>query len=74
MEMEWISFDDELPKKRNEWLLVFLPILGGGQDFPSISISCQRAEYVRYHAKKDGYTHWCRIPYPLPYPHLKEKE
>ena len=68
MEMKWISFDDELPKKRKEWVLVFLPILGAWADHPSLSVSCQKAEYARYHAKKDGYTHWCKIPYPLPLP------
>ena len=64
-ETKWIQLCDELPEG-DEWVVLFNPNWHYDMDFPGLSISCSNPEFARENAIKRGYTHWCRVPYPLP--------
>jgi len=68
MSPDWISLSDRLPEGQ-EWVLLFHPVSHTDEDFPGLSVTSSNPEYVRAgNAEANGYSHWARIPYPLPLP------
>jgi len=68
MNPEWIPLSERLPEGR-EWVLLFHPVEHTDEDYPGLSVNSCNPEYVRAgNAEKNGYSHWARIPYPLPLP------
>ena len=68
MNEQWVKLSDRLPEGK-EWVLLFNEISHTQEDFPGLSVTTSNPVYVRNgNAFKNGYTHWARIPYPLPMP------
>jgi len=67
MDPAWVELSDQLPEGP-EWVLLFHPRMHADVDYPGLSVITSNPEYVRINAQKNGYTHWSRIPYPLPLP------
>jgi len=67
MNKEWILLSEKLPEG-DDWVLIFHPGLHTDTEFPGLSVSASNPYYVRINAIKNGYTHWAKIPYPLPVP------
>ena len=66
-EIKWISFEEELPNIHlDECVLLFSYKLLEDKEFPGIPFEVSNPQYARTNAQKNGYTHWCRVPYPLP--------
>ena len=61
----WISLNECLPVGK-ETVLLFSPIVYFDPGFPGHSVSVSNPDFARENAIKRGYTHWCRITYPLP--------
>jgi hypothetical protein len=71
METNWIPLAEQLPEG-DECIIMFNPYRILDEDFPGIPIEASNPEYARTNGLKCGYTHWCRVPYPLPRPGGKE--
>ena len=71
IETEWKPLTE--PPEGNECVVLFTPDRAipkssnyGKIDDVGIFLSASNASYARSNALKHGYTHWYRIPYPLP--------
>lgn len=63
----WIPLDEQLPDgDMNECVLLFSPHMHLDWEFPGHSVVISNPVFARQNAMKRGYTHWSRIPYPLP--------
>ena len=64
MESKWIPLTE--PPEGDECVILFFPYKIMDKDFPGIPLEASNPQFARESALKVGYTHWCRIPYPLP--------
>ena len=63
--MKWTLLRERLPSGGDS-VLLFSPRLYLDRDFPGHPISVSNSEFARLNALKQGYTHWCPIPHPMP--------
>ena len=66
METKWIPLTEQLPEGRED-VVLFKPT----NDDVAIPLVVSNPVYAKS-ALAHGYTHWCRIPYPLPYEKAEE--
>jgi hypothetical protein len=63
--MRWIPLSERLPKGK-QIVVLFNPKWRDDPEFCGICVIASNPNYARINAIKHGYTHWARIPYPLP--------
>ena len=63
--MKWTLLKERLPSGGDS-VLLFDPSLYLDRSFPGHSVSVSNPDFARSNALKQGYTHWCIIPYPMP--------
>lgn len=62
----WVPLKEQLPQG-DEWVLLFNEQMHNDDEFPGLSVTVSNPEFIRCgNAIKQNYTHWARIPYPLP--------
>ena len=62
---KWIRLDDSLPEG-DKSVLLFSPRLYLDREFPGHPVRVSNPDFARLNALKQGDTHWCSIPYPMP--------
>ena len=65
MNKKWKLLKESIPKG-DERVLLFNPAMHNDLDFPGLSVMTSNPEFARRNGLNQGYTHWAKIPYPLP--------